>query len=94
VETVHEPLLMLSGDLRVIMANPAFYRLFNVTPQETEGVLLYELGNQQWNIPQLRQLLEDLLPTHTTIDNFEVTHLFAPRTPHHALERQSFPTRR
>jgi PAS domain S-box-containing protein len=76
VETVHEPLLMLSGDLRVLTANPAFYRLFNVTPQETEGVLLYELGNQQWNIPQLRQLLEDLLPTHTTIDNFEVTHTF------------------
>ena len=76
VETVHEPLLMLTGDLQVIAANPAFYRLFNVTPAETEGCLLYELGNQQWNIPQLRRLLEDLLPAHASVDNFEVTHPF------------------
>ncbi len=58
VETVREPLLVLDGDLRVVRANPAFYRLFQSTPQETENRRLYELGNGQWNIPELRRLLE------------------------------------
>ena len=74
VETVHEALLTLDGDLRIIAANSAFYRLFKVTPEETVHSLFYELGDQQWNIPQLWLLLEELLPTNTSIDNFEVTH--------------------
>src|SRR4030095_4891187 len=76
VDTVHEALLVLDGTLRITGANRAFYQLFNVTPEETGHRLLYELGNQQWNIPRLRLLLEELLPTHASFDNFEVTHTF------------------
>lgn len=76
VETVREPLLVLDGDLRVVSANPAFYRLFHTSPQETENRLLYELGNGQWNIPELRCLLEDILPGNTRFENYEVRHAF------------------
>jgi PAS domain S-box-containing protein len=76
VDTVHEALLVLDGTLQVVTANRAFYQLFNVTPAETEHRFLYALGNQQWNIPRLRLLLEDLLPAHASLDNFEVTHTF------------------
>jgi PAS domain S-box-containing protein len=76
VETVREPLVMLDGEFKVIAANPAFYSLFNTNPEETEHCLLYELGNKQWNIPELRLLLEDLLPMRTAVDHFEVTHIF------------------
>jgi PAS domain-containing protein len=57
VETVREPLLVLTPDFRVQSVNPAFYQLFQVTPAETEGQPLYQLGNGQWNIPALRTLL-------------------------------------
>jgi PAS domain S-box-containing protein len=76
VETLREALLVLDGNLQIIMANRAFYRLFNVTPEETEHRLLYELGNGQWNIPRLRLLLEDILPANSNFDNFEVAHTF------------------
>jgi PAS domain S-box-containing protein len=59
VETVREPLAVLDGDLRVQSANRSFYRAFAVAPQETEGQLLYDLGNGQWDIPRLRTLLEE-----------------------------------
>ncbi|GAP08949.1 protein containing PAS domain S-box [Bellilinea caldifistulae] len=76
VETVREPLIVLDGDLRVVRANPAFYRLFQTTPIATENRLLYELGNGQWNIPELRRLLEDILPGNTRFENYEVRHDF------------------
>lgn len=76
VETVREPLLVLDGDLCVVRANPAFYRLFQSTPQETENRRLYELGNGQWNIPELRRLLEEILPGNTRFENFLVRHEF------------------
>ncbi len=76
VETVREPLIVLDGDLCVVRANPAFYRLFQTTPAETENHLLYELGNRQWNIPELRRLLEEILPGNTRFENFEVRHEF------------------
>src|SRR4030095_11506928 len=56
VATVRAPLLVLDPDLRVRAANPAFYQTFAVTPEETEGKLLYELGNGQWDIAALRRL--------------------------------------
>ena len=56
VETLREALLVLDGNFQIIEANPAFYRLFNVTPEVTKHRLLYELGNGQWNIPRLRLL--------------------------------------
>ena len=76
VETVREPLMVLDGDLRVVRANPAFYRLFQTTPEDTENRLLYELGNGQWNIPELRRLLEEILPLNTRFNDFEVHHDF------------------
>ncbi len=76
VETVREPLVVLDADLRVISANRSFYETFKTKPGETLGQLLYDLGNRQWNIPKLRELLEEILPTDTTFDNFEVEHEF------------------
>jgi two-component system CheB/CheR fusion protein len=83
VATIREPLLVLDATLHVRSANRAFYTVFQVTPAETEGFLLYELGNGQWNIPALRQLLEELLPQQQVLEDFEVTHDFpgiGPRT--------------
>ena len=62
VDTVREPLLILDATLRVRSANRAFYQTFHVSPAETEGRLIYELGNGQWDIPDLRTLLEDVVP--------------------------------
>jgi serine phosphatase RsbU (regulator of sigma subunit) len=76
VDTVREPLLILNEDLRVISAGRSFYRTFGVTPAETEGCLIYQLGNGQWNIPALRSLLEEILPDQSEFDDFEVTHNF------------------
>jgi two-component system cell cycle sensor histidine kinase/response regulator CckA len=76
VETVREPLMVLDAGLRVISANRAFYETFKVKPGETTGQLLYDLGNRQWDIPKLRELLEEILPTNTTFDDFEVEHQF------------------
>jgi len=77
VETVREPLMVLDVDLRVISANRSFYRTFEVAPAETVGQFIYDLGNRQWNIPRLRELLEDILPKNTTFDDYEVEHDFA-----------------
>jgi PAS domain S-box-containing protein len=76
VETVREPMIVLDADLRVISTNRSFYRTFKVAPAETVGQFIYDLGNQQWDIPRLRELLEDILPNNTTFDDFEVEHEF------------------
>jgi len=76
VETVREPLLVLDKDLHVKMANQSFLGTFRASKAETEGRLLYELGNGQWDIPELRRLLEDIIPQHTEFRDFEVTHDF------------------
>lgn len=76
VSTMHDPLLVLGKDLRVKSANKAFYDTFGVNEENTEGVLLYELGNKQWNIPALRKLLEDIIPKNAQLYNYEVKHTF------------------
>src|SRR5215212_1429359 len=76
VDTVREPLLMLDTDLRVQSANRAFYETFQVSPNETEDRLIYELGNGQWDIPALRTLLEDVIPTSSVFNDFELEHTF------------------
>jgi PAS domain S-box-containing protein len=76
VGTIREPLLILDSDLRVSIANRSFYKTFGVTPEETEGRLLFELGNRQWDIPRLRELLEEVLPRDSHFDGFEVDHEF------------------
>ena len=83
VETVREPLLVLTPDFRVQSANPAFYRLFQVSPTETLGQPIYHLGNRQWDMPALHTLLETILPQNTVFNDYEVRHDFeriGPRT--------------
>ncbi len=77
INTVREPLIALDQDLRVVTASRSFYEVFKVNPKETVGQLIYDLGNKQWNIPKLRELLETILPQKTTFDNYEVEHDFA-----------------
>jgi len=76
VETVREPLVILNQNLQVVKANKTFYETFQASSAETEGRLIYDLGNGQWNIPKLRELLENILPAHSTFRDFEVTHEF------------------
>ncbi|WP_028314555.1 sigma-54 interaction domain-containing protein [Desulfatibacillum aliphaticivorans] len=74
--SIREPLILLDSRLKVVTANSAFYRIFRVEPSETEGVLIYDLGNRQWDIPDLRELLEDILPQNAGFHDFEVEHDF------------------
>lgn len=76
VDVVREPILILDKDFRVMAANEPFYRTFQVEPKDTEKKIVYELGNGQWNIPALRKLLEDILPSNTFFKGFEVVHEF------------------
>lgn len=76
VEAIREPLLVLDGGLKIVSANRNFYRTFKVTPDETLGTFLYDLGNKQWNIPKLRELLEEVLPEKEAFDGFKVEHHF------------------
>lgn len=76
VDVVREPILVLDKDLHVMAANEPFYRTFQVEAKDTEGRLVYKLGNGQWNIPDLKKLLEDILPKHTFFKGFEVDHDF------------------
>jgi len=76
VANIREPLLVLDKHLRVKTANKAFYSTFHVHEQETEGFLIYNLGNGQWNIPELRTLLENIIPEKSIFNDYEVTHTF------------------
>ena len=75
-ETVREPVLVLNLDLMVVSANSNFYHTFKVTPNKTIGRIIYDLGKQQWNIPGLRTLLEEILKKENCFDNYEVEHVF------------------
>lgn len=72
VQTLREPFLVLTSDLRVKSANQAFFKAFQVTQQETEQRLIYELGSGQWDQPSLRTLLTEVLTTEAGFDNYEV----------------------
>src|SRR4030065_40395 len=76
VDTLREPFLILNEKFQVVAANKTFYSVFQVTAEETEGILVYELGNGQWNIPKLKILLEDILPKNTHFEDFKVEHTF------------------
>src|SRR5690349_3770153 len=76
VDTVREPLLVLDGDLRVRFVNRSFLHTFQVSEQATVGTVVYELGNGQWNILPLRELLERVLPDKMSFDDYEVSHDF------------------
>ena len=76
IDTVREPLVVLDSDLRVVYASPSFLATFHVSRLETDKKLLYRLGNEQWDIPQLRALLEKVASEDTPVKDFEVTHDF------------------
>ena len=75
--SIRQPLIVLDNDLEVLKANYAFYQTFDIKPEETEGQLIYDLGNRQWDIPRLKELLQGVLPDNSEINNFEVEHDFA-----------------
>jgi two-component sensor histidine kinase len=76
VDTVREPLLVLDKDLRVLAASRSFFLTFKVAQTDTLGRLLYALGDGQWDISKLRLLLENIVPTHGVMDDYEVEHEF------------------
>jgi chemotaxis protein methyltransferase CheR len=76
VNTIPEPFLVLDDRLCVLTASPSFYRVFKVDPGETQGHLLYSLGDGQWDIPALRLLLDTIIPEHTAMEGFAVEHDF------------------
>jgi PAS domain S-box-containing protein len=76
IATVREPLVVLDADLRVVSTNRSFLQTFQVNKRETYGRLIYELGNRQWSIPRLRDLLEGILPRNAVFENFEMSHDF------------------
>jgi two-component system CheB/CheR fusion protein len=76
LRTLPTPFLLLAPDLRVTTASEDFYTTFRVPPDETSGRTIYELGNGQWDIPALRELLEDILPRQSSFRDYEVTHHF------------------
>jgi len=74
--SVREPLLVLDSDLKVVKANNFFYQTFDIEPSEAEGVSVYQIANGQWEIPELRELLEKTLPQDTFFNDFQVVHTF------------------
>jgi PAS domain-containing protein len=83
VTTVRQPLIILDAELHVRSANASFYRTFHVSPAETEGRFIYDLGDRQWDIPALRTLLEEIIPRNSSFDDWPVEHDFesiGPRT--------------
>lgn len=72
MNTIRDPLLVLDSDLSVISANPAFYATFDTSRDDTIGFPLYQLGNRQWDIPELRNLLEQVIPKSTLVYDYEV----------------------
>jgi two-component sensor histidine kinase len=84
VDTVREPVLVLDEELRVIAASRSFYSSFQVRPEDTQGRLLFTLGDGQWDIPKLRVLLEQIIPEHGVMDGYEVEHEF-PNVGHRTM---------
>ena len=76
VETMNEPLLVLDDEFNVLTANSAFYRIFRTTRRDTQDKKLFELGNRQWDIPELRNMLKEVLPEHQRFENFRVERVF------------------
>jgi len=76
IDTVRSSLVVLDENLRVRSANRSFYRLFQVQPAQTEGQLIYDLGNRQWDIPALRERLERIIPCDESIEDYEIEHDF------------------
>lgn len=72
IDTIHEPLIVLDEDLRIIVASRSFYAKFNLTHENTREKMFYDLGKGQWNIPSLRNLLEKVIPEHKEVEDYEI----------------------
>ncbi len=69
-------MVVLDDDLRVVSASRSFFQTFKVSRQETVGRLIYDIGKRQWDLPKLRELLEEILPKRNTFDDYEIEHDF------------------
>jgi two-component sensor histidine kinase len=78
VETIHEPFIVLDADLRIIVASRSFYEKFQVTKEDTQGQLLYEIGGGAYNIPALRHFLRNIIPEHAVMKEYKMVHDFPP----------------
>ncbi len=78
VETIREPLLVLDGDFRIVSGNKAFFETFGTSREKSEGVLFHKLGNGQWNIPKLRELLEKIITEKSSFHDFRAEFDFPP----------------
>jgi two-component system CheB/CheR fusion protein len=76
IETVREPLLVLGSDLRVITSNRSYFELFKTAQKDTIGIMIYDLGDGQWDVPPLRKLLGKLMHSDTVFENFNISHTF------------------
>ena len=76
INTIRDSLIVLDSDLRVIFANDSFYKTFKVNRNETKNKRIFELGNGQWDIPELRELLEKILPQDSSFHDFRIHHIF------------------
>ncbi|MEO6422511.1 MAG: PAS domain-containing protein, partial [Candidatus Nitrotoga sp.] len=84
VDTVREPLIVLDENLKILSASRSFYRDFQTTPEDTLGRPILSFGNQQWNIPKLRELMENIMPNNQSFEDYEVDHNF-PVSGHHRM---------
>jgi diguanylate cyclase (GGDEF)-like protein/PAS domain S-box-containing protein len=76
IYTMHEPLVILDQNFKVVFVSPSFYESFKLRPEETLGKVIYDLGNRQWDIPKLRELLESILPEKEAFSDYEIEHNF------------------
>jgi two-component system CheB/CheR fusion protein len=76
VNTIRDPLIIMDKDLRIKRATAGFFKNFHLTENETEGQYIYEIGNRMWDIPRLRELLDELLPARQELNDFELIHTF------------------
>jgi len=76
IYTMHEPLIILDQDFKVVFVSPSFCESFKIKPEETLGKVIYKLGNKQWDIPKLRELLETVLPKKEILKKYEIEHNF------------------
>jgi two-component system CheB/CheR fusion protein len=77
ISAIEAPVLLLDGDFKVQRANRAFGEMFRIGPEEAMGRFVYELGDRDWDLPELRRLLEEVLPQRKNFEGFSVDHVFA-----------------
>ena len=76
INTIKESLITLDNDLKVLSANQSFYKMFDLSSRDTIGKFIYELDNKNWEVPELRELLEQIIPNHNYFEDYEVDYNF------------------